>query len=48
MDVRMNGILFAQGEVLVLNDKLGSRLTDIITLWEPWRRLNRLHGCPAS
>ena len=31
LDVLINGFLIAQGEVVVVNDKLGIRLTDIIT-----------------
>ncbi|MFI4939754.1 MAG: flagellar motor switch protein FliN, partial [Burkholderiales bacterium] len=31
MDVLVNGCLIAQGEVVVVNDKFGVRLTDIIT-----------------
>ena len=31
MDVFINGYLIAQGEVVVVNDKFGIRLTDIIT-----------------
>ena len=31
LDVMINGFLIAQGEVVVVNDKLGIRLTDIIT-----------------
>ncbi|WP_297325549.1 flagellar motor switch protein FliN [Nitrosomonas sp.] len=31
MDVLVNGCLIAQGEVVVVNDKFGIRLTDIIT-----------------
>ena len=41
MDVLVNGFLIAQGEVVVVNDKLGIRLTDIITPSERLRRLNR-------
>ena len=37
----INGFLIAQGEVVVVNDKLGIRLTDIITPAERLRRLNR-------
>jgi flagellar motor switch protein FliN len=40
MDVLVNGCLIAQGEVVVVNDKFGIRLTDIIT---PSERLRRLH-----
>ncbi|WP_310568004.1 flagellar motor switch protein FliN, partial [Hydrogenophaga sp.] len=31
MDVLVNGYLIAQGEVVVVNDKFGIRLTDIVT-----------------
>jgi len=41
LDVLINGFLIAQGEVVVVNDKLGIRLTDIITPAERLRRLNR-------
>ena len=41
MDVLINGFLIAQGEVVVVNDRLGIRLTDIITPSERLRRLNR-------
>ncbi len=41
MDVLVNGCLIAQGEVVVVNDKFGIRLTDIITPSERIRRLNR-------
>jgi flagellar motor switch protein FliN/FliY len=40
MDVMVNGCLIAQGEVVVVNDKFGIRLTDIIT---PAERIRRLH-----
>ncbi|AZN37936.1 flagellar motor switch protein FliN [Iodobacter ciconiae] len=40
MDVLVNGCLIAQGEVVVVNDKFGIRLTDIIT---PAERIRRLH-----
>ncbi|PHV13088.1 flagellar motor switch protein FliN [Chitinimonas sp. BJB300] len=40
MDVLVNGTLIAQGEVVVVNDKFGIRLTDIIT---PAERIRRLH-----
>ena len=40
MDVLVNGCLIAQGEVVVVNDKFGIRLTDIIN---PSERLRRLH-----
>jgi flagellar motor switch protein FliN len=41
MDVLVNGFLIAQGEVVVVNDKFGIRLTDIITPSERMRRLSR-------
>jgi flagellar motor switch protein FliN/FliY len=41
MDVLINGTLVAQGEVVVVNDKFGIRLTDIITPQERIRKLNR-------
>ncbi len=40
MDVLVNGCLIAQGEVVVVNEKFGIRLTDIIT---PAERIRRLH-----
>jgi flagellar motor switch protein FliN len=41
MEVLVNGCLIAQGEVVVVNDKFGIRLTDIITPSERIRKLNR-------
>ena len=41
MDVLVNGCLIAQGEVVVVNEKFGIRLTDIITPTERMRKLNR-------
>src|ERR1044071_3928312 len=41
MDVLVNGCLIAQGEVVVVNDKFGIRLTDIITPSERIRKLNK-------
>ncbi|MCD6674752.1 MAG: flagellar motor switch protein FliN [Burkholderiaceae bacterium] len=41
MDVLVNGCLIAQGEVVVVNDKFGIRLTDIVTPNERVRRINR-------
>ena len=41
MSVYVNGTLIAQGEVVVVNDKFGIRLTDIITPSERMRKLNR-------
>lgn len=40
MDIYVNGYLIAQGEVVVVDDHYGIRLTDIIT---PSERINRLH-----
>ncbi|MCK6405505.1 MAG: flagellar motor switch protein FliN [Rhodocyclaceae bacterium] len=41
MDVLVNGTLIAQGEVVVVNEKFGIRLTDIITPSERMKKLNR-------
>ena len=41
MDVFVNGCLIAQGEIVVVNEKFGIRLTDIITPAERVRKLNR-------
>ena len=41
MDVLVNGTLIAQGEVVVVNDKFGIRLTDIITPSERMRKITR-------
>lgn len=41
MDVLVNGCLIAQGEVVVVNDKFGVRLTDIISPAERIRKLNK-------
>ena len=41
MDVLVNGYLIAQGEVVVVNDKFGIRLTDIVTPSERLKRLSR-------
>ena len=41
MDVLVNGCLIAQGEVVVINDKFGIRLTDIITPAERIRKINK-------
>lgn len=42
MDVLVNGFLIAQGEVVVVNDKFGIRLTDIVTPSERVRRLSKM------
>ena len=41
MDVLVNGYLIAQGEVVVVNDKFGIRLTDIVTPSERMRRVSK-------
>ena len=41
MDVLINGYLIAQGEVVVVNDRFGIRLTDVVTPAERMRRLNK-------
>ena len=41
MDVLVNGCLIAQGEVVVVNEKFGIRLTDIVTPSERIRKLKR-------
>ncbi|WP_251863675.1 flagellar motor switch protein FliN [Achromobacter sp. Marseille-Q4962] len=41
MDIFVNGYLIAQGEVVVVEDRYGIRLTDIIT---PSERINRLNS----
>jgi flagellar motor switch protein FliN/FliY len=40
MDILVNGCLIAQGEVVVVNEKFGIRVTDIIT---PEERLRGIH-----
>ena len=41
MDVLVNGYLIAQGEVVVVNEKFGIRLTDVVTPAERLRRASR-------
>jgi flagellar motor switch protein FliN/FliY len=41
LDIMINGYLIAQGEVVVVADKFGVRITDIITPSERMRRLSR-------
>ena len=41
MDIFINGYLIAQGEVVVVNEKFGIRLTDIVTPSERIQKLNR-------
>lgn len=43
MDVLINGYLIAQGEVVVVNEKFGIRLTDVVTPSERLRRASRQH-----
>jgi flagellar motor switch protein FliN/FliY len=40
MDVLVNGTLVAHGEVVVVNDRFGIRLTDIVA---PAQRVTRLN-----
>ena len=39
LDVYVNGTLIAQGEVVVVNDRFGVRLTDVVS---PSERIKRL------
>jgi len=41
MDIMINGLLIARGEVVLVNEKLGIRVTDIITPSERLRRATR-------
>jgi flagellar motor switch protein FliN/FliY len=41
MDIVVNGCLIAQGEVVVVNDRFGIRVTDIVTPSERMRKLKR-------
>jgi flagellar motor switch protein FliN/FliY len=41
MDVLVNGYLIAHGEVVVVNDQFGIRLTDIVTPSERMRRVSK-------
>lgn len=41
MDLFVNGYLIAQGEVVVVGEKYGIRVTDIVTPSERMRKLNR-------
>lgn len=41
LDILINGYLIAQGEVVVVGDKYGIRITDIITPSERMRRLSQ-------
>ena len=41
LDILINGYLIAQGEVVVVTDKFGIRITDIITPSERMHRLSR-------
>ncbi|MCF5930381.1 FliM/FliN family flagellar motor switch protein, partial [Xanthomonas perforans] len=39
LDVYVNGTLIAHGEVVVINDRFGIRLTDVVSPSERIRRL---------
>jgi flagellar motor switch protein FliN/FliY len=41
LDILVNGTLVAQGEAVMVDDKLGIRLTDVITPAERIRKLNQ-------
>jgi flagellar motor switch protein FliN/FliY len=41
LDVVVNGCLVAQGEVVIVNERYGIRLTEIVTPAERLRKLNR-------
>ena len=41
MDVMVNGTLIAQGEVVVVNDRFGIRLTDVVSMRERVKRHNK-------
>ena len=41
LEVVVNGCLVAQGEVAIVNDRYGIRLTDIVTPAERLRKINR-------
>lgn len=41
LDILINGYLIAQGEVVVVSDKFGIRITDIITPSERMHRLSK-------
>lgn len=41
MDIQINGYLIAQGEVVVMDDKYGIRITEIVTPSERVQKLNR-------
>jgi flagellar motor switch protein FliN len=41
LEVVVNGCLIAQGEVVIVNDRYGIRITDIVTPAERLRKINR-------
>ena len=41
MDIYVNGKLFARGEVVVVNEKFGVRLTDIVNPVENLTEMNQ-------
>jgi flagellar motor switch protein FliN/FliY len=42
LDILVNGCFVAQGEIVMVGDKLGIRLTEVITPIERMRKLNRI------
>ena len=42
VDVLVNGHLIAQGEIVVVNEKFGIRLTDVVTASERLGRLGKM------
>jgi flagellar motor switch protein FliN/FliY len=48
MDVLVNGCLIAQGEVVVVNEKFGIRLTDIVTPRTSGCALNRVKAASVT
>ena len=41
VDVLVNGHLIAQGEIVVVNDRFGIRLIDVVTAAERLKRLSK-------
>lgn len=41
LEIMVNGCLVAQGEVVIVNERYGVRLTDIVTPTERLRKVNR-------
>jgi flagellar motor switch protein FliN/FliY len=42
MDILVNGCIVAQGEIVIVGEKYGIRLTDVITPSERIRKLNKV------